>query len=1381
MDGAALELRAEILFLIGTYLSSGPLQATFRSFVDEVDRLQTPDSPLLPTRTDWTGEHHLQTFDELREKYAHLGSIHLEALLAKFLDNNAAIPSRSLLGVGSHVFASSKPSVASRDGALTRSSNVLRWVNCRQHRPSISTGSCPIHVHRLHRLRSICGHTGAIFCLAFDQTGTRFVTGGDDNLVKIWCSKSGWLIRSLRGHLPIGFTITATNPNEPSVEIGVIIDVAISNDNKLLLSAGSDKYIRIWDFYTFQPMGCFKVEKGITTIAISPSPVRSNYCIAATCEDGKSRVWRWDAARKSFVTKPEVLDCGSTLRDVVKASAFNATGTLFVTGGDDGFIYSFALTPPEWHSALSDARTEMTPKLISQLDDHQGKITDLRSSPDGRYFLSTSRDGTLRKWSFDPSRKTWKNLCFSVKDFRIDLSRLPGHNPNFRTPSSADDDPEPMHSPTIDTCVWTADNRLIAASVTKGVILIWDSVTARQIRCLYGHSDQVYALEAHPRHPDLLLSGGYDGRVILWDIRTGSAISVFEEKHKILAAQFSPDGTKIIASDDNGVVYIYGASTDSKAMSNAPFYQFFSNESNGVTIDESGTIMDVENLRPAHHFDENVVVSSDMMVPYPQYERYRMLLQQRSRYADDELMESHRQELLLLLQQEQALWVQADVAASPIPTVVNKKKRYKHRKIFDSDDDVDVLNEVITPWGRAHSSGDEYSMQEDEVEEESDDDEIAVEERAQVSSDDMQSFVVSDDDVEGEAPPPRPVTTKRQRKRKYRQRAKSSASGESDFSMTEDRHVGGSSQDSGRHRKKRQAVKRREKKVIRDDTSEEDEEEEEDLQSSLQSADEVETKPDPGEWDGTFTDANDAPAKPKGRLKRRPRKRRKDHSASYNEDLSDDLFESSDDDPGAGPSKLPSTVAPSWPLSSAAASSAGAAIESQADLTEESKVIVAKSSSNSPSPWVSTTERTFTYLPQMGDLVVYFKEGHKAFLDSLQESYPESHIKRYRSCYRKDGDDVIFGRICALRFVKDGQITSCDLNLQVHRLETGSDAGPSGPHRGAPRLVPASAKPFKIKYFEYDTPSFLILYEEFAFAMSRPPFTVRTTVYATYPDRDYEGTVTKIASRPSPWQKYSVKYSDSDSAAASSAAGNVEELSPWELRRPGESRYEIQECLPVQCVSQLAQAVDEFMQEDRIEPFAQRVDYDAYPNYLQEIPYPVYLEMVHERLCNNYYRRIEALEWDLNVMLANALHFNLPGSDIYNDAKELIPFMIDKLREVYDVATDGGQGLAQLSPDSTVDDGRHLKIVHKPPARTSGSSSSGSMSVPPRSLSKTSLRQSTRSKTFDDDEYENPGSESSDGDEDGAGNDNYDDDDGDNGIDDGSDLDAEGITDEELY
>lgn len=128
---------------------------------------------------------------------------------------------------------------------------------------------------RMHR--RILGHLSAVYCIAFDRTGSRIFTvslnfdetacdltlnvtntadvivsfsdaqGSDDALVKIWSSFDGRLHSTLRGH---------------HAEIS---DLAVNFENTLIAAGSCDKTIRVWCLRTCAPVAVLQGHSGSIT------------------------------------------------------------------------------------------------------------------------------------------------------------------------------------------------------------------------------------------------------------------------------------------------------------------------------------------------------------------------------------------------------------------------------------------------------------------------------------------------------------------------------------------------------------------------------------------------------------------------------------------------------------------------------------------------------------------------------------------------------------------------------------------------------------------------------------------------------------------------------------------------------------------------------------------------------------------------------------------------------------------------------------------------------------------------------------------------------------------------------------------------------------
>ena len=156
-----------------------------------------------------------------------------------------------------------------------------------------------------------------------------------------------------------------------------------------------------------------------------------------------------------------------------------------------------------------------------------------------------------------------------------------------RTVSAADD------RATLSVCEWTKNDDFIvcaqqrpgAGGNTANTLLVWSSSTRVQIHELRGHSGNIVVLRSSPVHDHVVMSGGHDGFVIVWDLMRGSALKLFNIQFQptsepvsvpldCLDCQFSPDGAYIAATDVWGHLSLFGIE-ELPAAAIGPSQQFF--------------------------------------------------------------------------------------------------------------------------------------------------------------------------------------------------------------------------------------------------------------------------------------------------------------------------------------------------------------------------------------------------------------------------------------------------------------------------------------------------------------------------------------------------------------------------------------------------------------------------------------------------------------------------------------------------------------------------------------------------------------------------------------------------------------------------------------
>jgi WD40 repeat protein len=186
--------------------------------------------------------------------------------------------------------------------------------------------------------------------------GRYLVTGGFDDKAIVWDLSDGTMVTEYTRHA------------------GWVLGVAFTPDDQWVLSASADRTIQVWDPLIGEPQRVITTTGPVGTIQITPD---GEYVLAATI-DGSASIWNaesWEAHR-IFPAHAS----GSW------GSALSADGTRWVTAGFEGSAKVWDIPSGE---------------PVATLYGHQGNVTVVEISPDGKYVYSTCWGGLLHGFVLD--------------------------------------------------------------------------------------------------------------------------------------------------------------------------------------------------------------------------------------------------------------------------------------------------------------------------------------------------------------------------------------------------------------------------------------------------------------------------------------------------------------------------------------------------------------------------------------------------------------------------------------------------------------------------------------------------------------------------------------------------------------------------------------------------------------------------------------------------------------------------------------------------------------------------------------------------------------------------------------------------------------------
>uniref|UniRef100_A0A4X2KWL4 Bromodomain and WD repeat domain containing 3 n=1 Tax=Vombatus ursinus TaxID=29139 RepID=A0A4X2KWL4_VOMUR len=306
--------------------------------------------------------------------------------------------------------------------------------------------------------------------------------------------------------------------------------------------------------------------------------------------------------------------------------------------------------------------------------------------------------------------------------------------------------------------------------------------------------------------------------------------------------------------------------------------------------------------------------------------------------------------------------------------------------------------------------------------------------------------------------------------------------------------------------------------------------------------------------------------------------------------------------------------------------------------------------------WIlDTIPRRSPLVPQMGDELIYFRQGHEAYVRAVRKAKIYSVNLQKQPWNKMDLREQEFVKTVGIKY-EIGPPTLCCLKLAFLDPISGKMTGES----------------FSIKYHDMpDVIDFLVLHQFYNEAKERN-WQTGDRFRSIIDDAWWFGTVESQ-------QPFQPEYPDSSFQCYSVHWDNNEreKMSPWDMEpipegtalpeevgagvpvsqeeltallyRPQEGEWGAhsrdEEC------ERIIQGIDHLLTLDFASPFAVPVDLSAYPLYCTVVAYPTDLNTIKRRLENRFYRRISALMWEVRYIEHNARTFNEPDSPIVKAAK----------------------------------------------------------------------------------------------------------------------------------
>jgi WD40 repeat protein len=417
-------------------------------------------------------------------------------------------------------------------------------------------------------LASLDGHTDTVGAATFSPDGKWVVTASDDKTAKVWDWEAALkgLNVSLKGHKDVILDVSYSPDNQRIITLsrdqtarvwdatGRLIaclaeckarffSVAFSPDSQSIITGDADGRASLWEAATGKPQHVLEghIRAGkifhVHYAVFSPDGER----IVTASDDGTAKIW--DAATRTLLTTLNDMD------NLVQYAAISGNNQRVVTrsmvrGASDGAVEVVAklwdatngkflatLDRPKPVSSRIDRERKLSALPAPATDGHDlvesrraksdspsvsestNRIFSTAFSPDGRFVVTASDDGTAKIWD----AKTGNGL-FAIDD----------------------------HTGWVYWASFSPDSKSLVTANEDGTARLYDVEHRKPLVSFIGHTPHVHYASFSPDGKRVVTASD-DGTAKIWDAASGKLLASFSmPQEEVKKAIFTRDNMRLI-------------------------------------------------------------------------------------------------------------------------------------------------------------------------------------------------------------------------------------------------------------------------------------------------------------------------------------------------------------------------------------------------------------------------------------------------------------------------------------------------------------------------------------------------------------------------------------------------------------------------------------------------------------------------------------------------------------------------------------------------------------------------------------------------------------------------------------------------------------------
>jgi WD40 repeat protein len=417
------------------------------------------------------------------------------------------------------------PGILPSLGDFSQSVRALAFMPGGGRLASAGGGAGRIEIWRLRDGKHLTGfglsdESGAVTAVAFDPSGSYFAAANTNREVGIW-STFDWK--------PLG---------EPMPAHGIARAIAFDPSSEAgteLASATDEGVVALWDAGRTMRLGTGIASGGFESVSALAFDPDGRVLASVTF----GSLTMWDTSSRERIGRPLDVDGVSRRQEFVNGLSMTPDGERFAVAMSDGAVSVWSV----------DERVPTTDAPPS----HEGHATTVAFDATGRLLASGGDDGSVFLWNVREHRASGepfvtrpssgvRSIAFRPGGDTLAIATVDGRIILWDVGTRQTTETLEGHDAEVTSVAFTPDGQTLASAGSDGSLLLWDIETGRVERVVVRSGDPVNDVSITPDGETLAAAIG--NSVVLWDVDSGQQLgeALAGGQDQVVNVQFSPDG-----------------------------------------------------------------------------------------------------------------------------------------------------------------------------------------------------------------------------------------------------------------------------------------------------------------------------------------------------------------------------------------------------------------------------------------------------------------------------------------------------------------------------------------------------------------------------------------------------------------------------------------------------------------------------------------------------------------------------------------------------------------------------------------------------------------------------------------------------------------------